>query len=117
MLKSTDIPPKDCPSTARMSVDPNQRILWWQERIKQENKALVRSIKEQRRKEASDAKAADPEKYARRKELAHRLKQAETALNEERVARYKAESDVRELEAVAKKADDFLKDPIVLAKD
>jgi hypothetical protein len=96
--------------------DPNNRVLWWEERIKQENKALVKLLKARRKEEAREAVGGDKERAARRKELASKVKTMEAALAEERVTRYRLESELKELEAVAKKADEHLTDPIVLNK-
>lgn len=97
--------------------DPNQRILWWQERIKQENKALVKTLREKRKVAAEAVLGSDPEKAVARRELAHRLKDTKAALAEERAARFRAENELRELEAVSKKAEEHLKDPVVVAKE
>ena len=96
--------------------DPNSRVLWWEERIKQENKAMLKLVRARRKADEAEARSVDPEREARRRELAHRLKDTKHALAEERITRYKLESEVRELEAVAKKADEYMADPIVLAK-
>jgi hypothetical protein len=96
--------------------DPNNRVLWWEERIKQENKALVKLLKARRKEEARDAVGGDKQRAARRKELASKVKDMEAALAEERTTRFRLESELKELEAVAKKADEHLTDPVVLIK-
>jgi hypothetical protein len=76
-------------------ISPNQRSKWWDERVRQENKALVQLLKSRRQRKEDVIAEVDPERAARRKELAKRLHKTESELAEERVALYKADSELR----------------------
>ena len=88
--------------------------------MRQEEKSLVkliRACKRHARAKASgggDAGVEDTERRMRRHELARRVHETEKQLAFERIARFKADSEVMELSAMVEKIDERLTDPVVL---
>ncbi len=96
---------------------PNQRSMWWEERVHQEEKSLVKLIKacKHRARRASGGDAGpDAEQRARRHELARKMHATEKELASERVARFKADAEALELSAMVEKIDERLMDPAVV---
>ena len=101
-------------------VSPNQRVMWWEERVRQEEKSLLKLVKavkrhaSNRRAADADGGIADAERRARRHELAKRVHATEKAVAAERIARFRADGEALELSAMVEKLDERMVDPVVL---
>jgi hypothetical protein len=101
---------------------PNQRSLWWDERVRQEEKSLVKLIRACKKHAKAKAERGDggagglddAERRVRRHDLARRVHETEKQLTQERIARFKADAEVMELSAMVEKIDERLTDPVVL---
>ncbi len=100
------------------STTPAQRSLWWEERVRQEEKSLIKLVRACKKHASARVAAGEDDEAAQRRqkhrELARGLRQKEKELASERVATFKATGEVRELAAMVEKLDERLADPSVV---